>query len=161
MPPGTIYMYFARGGDSLNVSVRGAGNAVLIKAGLPHVDEVSGADALETMRRLNPARSGALRPVPRLCAGQTLLCRALGLRVADWTGRLFDREAFFVEDVGYVPGRVVRARRLGIPRGRDEHLMYRFLDHARLDAATANPLSRRRHVEGADYRIERGPRRAP
>ncbi len=30
MPPGTIYMYYARGKDSLNVSVQGEGNAVLI-----------------------------------------------------------------------------------------------------------------------------------
>ena len=33
MPPGTIYMYYARGGDSFNVSCAGAGNAVLVKAG--------------------------------------------------------------------------------------------------------------------------------
>ena len=41
MPAGTIYMYYARGGDSLNVSCRGAGNAVLFKSGVPVVDEVS------------------------------------------------------------------------------------------------------------------------
>ena len=34
--PGTIYMYYARGGDSLNVSFRGKGNAVLIKSGYPY-----------------------------------------------------------------------------------------------------------------------------
>ena len=33
MSPGTIYMYYARGSDSLNVSCRGKGNAVLIKSG--------------------------------------------------------------------------------------------------------------------------------
>ncbi|NIP71796.1 MAG: 3-methyladenine DNA glycosylase, partial [Gammaproteobacteria bacterium] len=32
MPPGTIYMYYARGGDSFNVSCAGPGNAVLVKA---------------------------------------------------------------------------------------------------------------------------------
>ena len=31
MPAGTIYMYYARGKDSLNVSCKGKGNAVLIK----------------------------------------------------------------------------------------------------------------------------------
>ena len=36
MSPGTIYMYYARGGDSLNVSCRGKGNAVLIKSGYPY-----------------------------------------------------------------------------------------------------------------------------
>ena len=36
MSPGTIYMYYARGSDSLNVSCRGKGNAVLIKSGYPY-----------------------------------------------------------------------------------------------------------------------------
>ena len=31
MPAGTIYMYYARGGDSFNISCQGDGNAVLIK----------------------------------------------------------------------------------------------------------------------------------
>ena len=35
MPPGTIYMYFSRGSDSLNISYHGEGNAVLIKPGYP------------------------------------------------------------------------------------------------------------------------------
>ncbi|HEB83060.1 MAG TPA: 3-methyladenine DNA glycosylase, partial [Gammaproteobacteria bacterium] len=35
MPAGTIYMYYARGGDSLNISTQGEGNAVLIKAAFP------------------------------------------------------------------------------------------------------------------------------
>ena len=30
MAPATIYMYHSRGGPSLNVSVRGPGNAVLV-----------------------------------------------------------------------------------------------------------------------------------
>ncbi|MDT8283469.1 MAG: DNA-3-methyladenine glycosylase, partial [Gammaproteobacteria bacterium] len=35
MPAGTIYMYYARGKDSLNVSCKGKGNAVLIKSAYP------------------------------------------------------------------------------------------------------------------------------
>ena len=35
MPTGTIYMYFSRGSDSLNISYHGEGNAVLIKSGYP------------------------------------------------------------------------------------------------------------------------------
>ena len=35
MPPRTIYMYFSRGSDSLNISCHGEGNAVLIKSGYP------------------------------------------------------------------------------------------------------------------------------
>ncbi|MEQ8982608.1 MAG: DNA-3-methyladenine glycosylase, partial [Deltaproteobacteria bacterium] len=52
MPAGTIYMYYARGGDSLNVSCRGPGNAVLFKAGRPFLDERSGAEARAAMHRL-------------------------------------------------------------------------------------------------------------
>src|SRR5690348_6382481 len=38
MPAGTIYMYYARGGDSFNISCKGEGNAVLIKSGFPFGD---------------------------------------------------------------------------------------------------------------------------
>ena len=38
---GHIYMYYARGGDSLNFSAQGPGNAVLIKSAHPWLDELS------------------------------------------------------------------------------------------------------------------------
>lgn len=138
--PGTIYMYFSRGGDSLNVSVRGDGAAVLVKAARPWLDERSGDDSLAAMHRLNPGPRGP-RPDHRLLAGQTLLARALDLRVREWDGRAFDRDAFLVEDAGYRPEAVVRAPRLGIPPGRDEHLARRFVDAAHLRSAT-RPLPR-------------------
>ena len=37
---GHIYMYYARGGDSLNFSAKGPGNAVLIKSAYPWVDDL-------------------------------------------------------------------------------------------------------------------------
>ena len=154
MRPGTIYMYYARGGDSLNVSCRGGGNAVLFKAARPFVDERSPAASVARMHAGNPGARGA-RPVERLCAGQTLLCRALALRVPEWNQRTFDPAQFFLEDVGYTPTALVQARRLGIPPGRDEHLPYRFVDAGALRSATANPLSRRGAREGVDYRILR------
>ena len=40
--------------------------------------------------------------------------------------------------------------RLGIPGGRDEHLMYRFVDAGYAPYCTRNPL-RRGQVEGRDY----------
>ena len=43
---GHIYMYYARGGDSLNFSAQGPGNAVLIKSAYPWVDALSGPDSL-------------------------------------------------------------------------------------------------------------------
>ena len=62
MSPGTIYMYHSRAGDSLNVSTRGDGDAVLIKAAAPFFDARSPeADALPVMQRLNPTRSGRPR----------------------------------------------------------------------------------------------------
>jgi DNA-3-methyladenine glycosylase len=142
-PPGTIYMYHSRAGDSLNVSARGDGNAVLFKSAAPFFDARSPeADALPVMQRLNPKRGGGPREVHRQCAGQTLLCRSLDLRIRDWDGRPFDPEVFYVDDVGYEPARVVVAPRHGIPAGRDEHLPYRYLDEARLRSATIPRLPR-------------------
>ena len=57
MTPGTIYMYYARGSDSLNFSAQGEGNAVLVKAAYPHFDSISGKRQLEVMRALNPINS--------------------------------------------------------------------------------------------------------
>ncbi|MDT4789044.1 putative 3-methyladenine DNA glycosylase [compost metagenome] len=149
---GHIYMYYARGGDSLNFSAHGAGNAVLIKSGHPWVDDISPAGALAAMQRNNPDARGGPRPVERLCAGQTLLCRALGLKVPDWDGQRFDWQRLFVEDVGERPATIIQTARLGIPHGRDEHLPYRFVDAAYARHCTRNPL-RRGQVEGRDYQL--------
>jgi len=150
MDGGTVYMYYARGGDSLNFSAGGPGNAVLIKSAHPWVDEVSGPESLARMQALNPDASGQPRAPTRLCAGQTLLCRALGLKVPDWDARRFDPAEFFVEDVGLSPQRLVCTTRLGIPAGRDEHLRYRYVDPAYAAFCTRNPL-RRGQQAGRDY----------
>lgn len=147
---GHIYMYYARGGDSLNFSAEGPGNAVLIKSGMPWVDCVSDANALAQMQLNNPDASGALRDPMRLCAGQTLLCKAMGLKVPMWDAKRFDPERLFVEDVGLTPARIIQTTRLGIPTGRDEQLMYRFVDAEQARWCTRNPL-RRGQVEGRDY----------
>ena len=147
---GHIYMYYARGGDSLNFSARGAGNAVLIKSGHPWLDAVSGAEALAAMQRNNPDTQGRPRAPERLCAGQTLLCKALGLKVPDWDARRFDLQRLFVEDVGQQPQSMIQCARLGIPKGRDEHLPYRFVDAQYARHCTRNPM-RRGQVEGRDY----------
>lgn len=158
---GHIYMYYARGGDSLNFSAHGAGNAVLIKSALPWQDALSGAAALARMQANNPDRQGGPRPPEKLCAGQTLLCRALGLKVREWDGQRFDWQRLFVEDVGEQPTQIVQTTRLGIPHGRDEHLLYRFVDAACARHCTRNPL-RRGQVAGRDFRlIDAPPSRAP
>lgn len=67
------------------------------------------------MQLNNPDASGNLRPAERLCAGQTLLCRALGLKVPDWDAKRFDPERLYVEDCGAVVAQVIQTTRLGIP----------------------------------------------
>ncbi|AHV91620.1 methylpurine-DNA glycosylase family protein [Bordetella holmesii ATCC 51541] len=63
MGGGTIYMYYARGSDSLNFSARGQGNAVLIKSAFPWLDAVSGPNRCGLCRRSIPiARAGCARP---------------------------------------------------------------------------------------------------
>lgn len=152
LPGGHIYMYYARGGDSLNFSAQGPGNAVLIKSAYPWQDAMSPAQSLEQMQRNNPDSAGQPRPLQRLCAGQTLLCKALGLKVRDWDAGRFDAQRLFVEDCGIKPTAIIQTTRLGIPSGRDEHLPYRFVEAEHAAHCTRNPL-RRGQVEGRDYRI--------
>jgi DNA-3-methyladenine glycosylase len=61
---GHIYMYYARGGDSLNFSAQGPGNAVLIKSGYPWVDAFSGPASLAHMLSNNPDARDQPRPKP-------------------------------------------------------------------------------------------------
>lgn len=147
---GHIYMYYARGGDSLNFSAHGPGNAVLIKSAHPWLDELAGPDSLAQMQRNNPDAKGNPRPEHKLCAGQTLLCKALGLKVREWDAKCFDPERLWVDDVREQPSRIIQTTRLGIPHGRDEHLMYRFVDADYAAYCTRNPL-RRGQVEGRDF----------
>jgi DNA-3-methyladenine glycosylase len=152
MPAGTIYMYHSRAGDSLNVSCHGEGNAVLIKAGRPFFDARSPEpETRPVLERNSPLPNGEARPLERLCAGQALLCRALGLRIREWNRRRFEPGTFYVEDAGYSPSRVIVTRRLGIPLGRDEHLPYRYVDAAQARSATRNPLTKRFAREGIDH----------
>ena len=70
MSPGTIYMYYARGSDSLNVSCRGKGNAVLIKSGYPYKNGEKTDKMNPMIQKLNPPKYGnGVRPIERLCAG--------------------------------------------------------------------------------------------
>jgi DNA-3-methyladenine glycosylase len=151
MAGGTIYMYYARGGDSLNFSAAGPGNAVLIKSAYPWIDPIAGPAALAVMQAENPDAQGGARPLNRLCAGQTLLCKSLALRVPDWDAGAFDPAEFFVDDVGEAPPILIETTRLGIPAGRDEHLPYRFVDPAYARHCTRNPL-RKGQVAPVDYR---------
>jgi DNA-3-methyladenine glycosylase len=152
MPAGTIYMYHARGGDSLNISARGGGNAVLIKSGVPFQDAQTGKKMLEVMQSLNPQKnSNQPRDPQKLCSGQTLLCKSLGLKVREWDQKNFDVQRFYFADVGYTPEQIIQTTRLGIPKGRDEHLLYRFIDYTKAQYCTKNPLSKREAKLNVDY----------
>jgi DNA-3-methyladenine glycosylase len=131
MSPGTIYMYHSRGGDSLNVSCHGDGNAVLIKAAFPFADSKTAPNMLAIMQKLNPRKNSSLsRAAEKLCSGQALLCKALGLKRIDWDQKQFSRQQFYIDDIGYQPKKIIETTRLGITIGRDEHLPYRFIDSA-------------------------------
>lgn len=57
MSAGTIYMYYARGKDSFNVSCKGEGNAVLMKGGMAYTDVISGG-CTRYHARAQPSRGG-------------------------------------------------------------------------------------------------------
>ncbi len=153
MKPGTIYMYHSRGGASMNVSTRGDGNAVLFKSGYPYIDGSTDPLMIETMQLLNPPRSETRRPTEKLCSGQALLCKSLGLSINEWDKKEFDPKKLYITDVGYTPEKIVQARRLGISKGRDEHLMYRFIDYRYAPFVTKNVLNQKSMKEGTDYSI--------
>lgn len=154
MPPGTVYMYYARGGDSLNFSTKGEGNAVLIKSAFPYQDDITSPNMIKIMQQQNKIKnSNKIRAPEKLCAGQTLLCQALGLKVPQWDQQQCDPDKFFIEDVGIIPKKVIQTTRLGIPEHRDPHLMYRFIDYEFAKHCTQNPLSKRGWRQGEQYQL--------
>ncbi len=146
MPAGTIYMYYARGCDSLNISCKGKGNAVLIKSAIPYTDKLTNNNAINLMQQLNPLPSGQIRSIKKLCKGQTLLCSALDLKVPDWDQQQFDLNYLYIDDVNYQPEKIIQTTRLGIPPGRDEELLYRFIDYDFAPYCTSNPLTKRKQA---------------
>jgi DNA-3-methyladenine glycosylase len=142
-------MYYARGSDSLNFSVGEPGDAVLIKSAYPAEEQMSAA-ALRLMQTNNPGPRGP-RPASKLCAGQTLLCKSLGLKVKDWNGKALVPNQFELKSDDYEPSMIIQCRRLGIPEGRDEHLPHRYVDAAYAKHCTSNPLTKRDWREGRDY----------
>lgn len=143
MPPGTIYMYYARGGDSLNISAKGKGNAVLIKSAYPFLHYES-SDAMIAVMQQNNLLKGKIRPINKLCKGQTLLCKSLRLKVPEWDQQQFSYNKFYIGKTDYKPNKIIQTTRLGIPKGRDEHLQYRFIDFDYRIYCTANPLIKKK-----------------
>lgn len=153
MPAGTIYMYYARGHDSLNISCGNKGDAVLIKAAFPFKDKKSPPQSIAIMQKLNPAANASLRPVDKLCAGQTLLCKSLNLKVKEWDQQQFSKNEFYIENVKQPVHKIIKTYRLGIHRDRDAHLLYRFIDFDLVKYCSSNPLTKRAYQEEKDYII--------
>ena len=151
MPAGTIYMYYARGHDSLNISCGNKGDAVLIKAAFPFVDKISPQNNIKLMQQLNPAKDGSLRAIEKLCSGQTLLCKSLNLKVIDWDQKQFNKNSFYIQDVNQQSDKIIQTTRLGIHQHRDAHLLYRFIDFDYARFCSSNPLTKRSFTEGDDY----------
>ena len=105
------------------------------------------------MQQLNPTVSGGTRPIEKLCKGQTLLCQALDLKVNEWDQLRFDAENFYIDDLKERPEKIIQSTRLGIPAGRDEHLLYRFIDYDFARFCTRNPLTRRNWAADKHYKI--------
>jgi len=147
MSPSTIYMYYSRGGDSLNISAQGSGSAVLIKSAIVYMDNDKSSretdDMLLKMQQLNPLPNNRQRDKSKLLSGQTLLCKSLGLKVKQWDQKQFNQQ-LYVKDVGYQPDQIIQTERLGIPPDRDPHLPYRFIDMRYVKMCTKNPLTTRK-----------------
>ncbi|MGB0356932.1 MAG: DNA-3-methyladenine glycosylase, partial [Cytophagales bacterium] len=91
------------------------------------------------MKHLNPHPNGTMRSMTRLCAGQTLLCASLALKVKDWNKKPFDENQFYLGCIGYHPKHIIQTTRLGIAQARDAHLPYRFIDAKYVDFCTQRP----------------------
>ena len=105
------------------------------------------------MQRLNPAKNGSARKIEQLCAGQTLLCKSLDLKVTEWDKQQFDKKSFYIQDTNRNPNKIIQTTRLGIHQARDAHLLYRFIDTDFAQYCTSNPLTKRTNKEGQDYII--------
>lgn len=77
----------------------------------------------------------------------------VGIKVPDWNQKTFVPEKIRIDDVGYRPDKFIQTTRLGIPVGRDEHLLYRFIDYDHASNCTSNPLTKSHYKEGVDYLI--------
>jgi DNA-3-methyladenine glycosylase len=158
MPPGTIYMYYARGKDSFNISCKGKGNAVLIKSGVPYLDDMNPENMIKIMQSNNPTNSEKSARLPlKLCSGQTLICKSLGITVQKWDQKQFESNQFFIEDVGISPSKIINAKRLGVPTDRDGHLLFRYIDFDHIKYCTKNPLTVKKNEFGKDYFMIKNP----
>ena len=97
------------------------------------------------MQRRNPINEKP-RKNHKLCSGQTLFCKSLGLKVHDWNRKRLVPGTLELVDSQNRPVEILNTTRLGIPKGRDEHLLLRYLDSGYAESCTQNPLSSRKKM---------------
>ena len=67
--------------------------------------------------------SGETRAIDRLCNGQTLLCKSIGLKVKEWDCQRLNPEIFRLnisKEISEPPKEIIQTTRLGIPKGSEE-----------------------------------------
>ena len=75
-----------------------------------------------------------------------MLCKSLGITVKEWDQQQFDPNRFYLKDVYYVPNKIIQTTRMGIPEGRGEHHLNRFIDFDYAKYCISNPLTKRKYV---------------
>jgi DNA-3-methyladenine glycosylase len=141
-------MYYSRGNDSIGFSTLGKGNSILIKSAIPYLDDAPDDSMLETMHTLNPI-NGRKRENHRLCSGQTLLCKSLGLKVKEWNKASMN-DHLYLKDVGYTPELLITCKRLGMSERRYHQLLQRVFDDRYSTSITKDPRVKSA-VEGVDF----------
>jgi DNA-3-methyladenine glycosylase len=117
-PPGFLYVYFTYGMHwCCNVvsGVKGAANAVLLRAGEPLL-------GVDEMRRNRPSA----RRDAQLCSGPAKLTQALGITGEDDGSDLVRGLIRLVDDGVPPPKRPRRSRRVGLREGRGDHHRWRY-----------------------------------
>ena len=87
------------------------------------------------------------RSIDRLCNGQTLLCKSIGIKVKEWDRQKLSSNLFRLDiskENSEPPTEIIQTTRLGIPKGRDENLPYRFIHSEYVTKCTKNPLTLRK-----------------
>ena len=146
MEVGTIYIYYTHGGDTFNFSCQGPRNAVLIKAGIPNPPELVDSKMLQVMHQRNPI-NGRKREPRKLCSSQTLFCKALGLKVLDWSQKRLISGTLELSDPEDPPQLIIQTTRLRIPKGKNEHLPLRYLNAGYTGSSTQNPIRSKKNNE--------------
>jgi len=81
------------------------------------------------------------------------------MTIRDFEGTQADiYSSTYIDDTALVLGdvqicKIIETTRLGIHQHRDAHLMYRFIDFEHSKYCTSTPLTKKRYIEGIDYKV--------